>query len=85
LTKGDLLSDVVDECKLHVFENKILKENKDKLIDMFKFKQSKMFPVINYIHEDTVVPESDALLLCKFDLSLLIFMLGCWFELFCNL
>ncbi|XP_060589010.1 uncharacterized protein LOC132744342 isoform X2 [Ruditapes philippinarum] len=66
LTKGDLLSDVVDECKLHVFENKILKENKDILIDMFKFKQSKMFPVINYIHEDTVVPESDALLLSAF-------------------
>ncbi|XP_053404081.1 uncharacterized protein LOC128558524 isoform X2 [Mercenaria mercenaria] len=66
LTKGDLLSDAVEECKLHVFDNKILKENKDKLIDMFKFKQSKMFPVINYIHEDTVVPESDALLISAF-------------------
>jgi hypothetical protein len=67
LTKGDLLSDAVSERPLRVFENQILKEHKDKLIKMFNFKQNKIFPVINYIHEDTVLPESDALLLCKFD------------------
>ena len=65
LTKGDLLSDAIHDYKLHVFENKILKENKDKLIDMLEIMQNKLFPVINYVHEDTLVPESDALLLGK--------------------
>ncbi|XP_053404586.1 interferon-induced protein 44-like [Mercenaria mercenaria] len=63
LTKGDLLNADVGEGKYQVFENNTLKENKDKLIKMFGFKQSKMFPVVNYIHEDTVVPKSDALLI----------------------
>ncbi|XP_053404060.1 interferon-induced protein 44-like [Mercenaria mercenaria] len=63
LTKCDLLNAEIGEGKYQVFENNTLKENKDKLIKMFGFKQSKMFPVVNYIHEDTVVPESDALLI----------------------
>ncbi|XP_053391536.1 uncharacterized protein LOC128554302 isoform X2 [Mercenaria mercenaria] len=63
LTKGDLLNADVGEGKYQVFKNNTLKENKDKLIKMFGYKQSKMFPVVNYIHEDTVVPESDALLI----------------------
>ncbi|XP_053390983.1 interferon-induced protein 44-like [Mercenaria mercenaria] len=63
LTKCDLLNTDVEECKYRVFENNTLKVNKDKLIQMFGFKQSKMFPVVNYIHEDTVVPECDALLI----------------------
>ncbi|XP_053390979.1 interferon-induced protein 44-like [Mercenaria mercenaria] len=62
LTKVDLLNADVGEGKYQVFENNTLKENKDKLIKMFDFKESRMFPVVNYIHEDTVVPESDALL-----------------------
>lgn len=66
LTKGDLLNPAVAQNKITVFEDKTVKENKDKLIEMFHFNQRLMFPVINYTDERDVVPESDALLLDAF-------------------
>ncbi|XP_053392379.1 uncharacterized protein LOC128555045 [Mercenaria mercenaria] len=62
LTKADRLSDAVKENCLQVFDNMAVKEIKDKLIKKFNFVESKMFPVINYVHQDRVVPEMDALL-----------------------
>ncbi|XP_060588661.1 interferon-induced protein 44-like [Ruditapes philippinarum] len=63
VTKGDQTSTAVRDNALQIYENKLIRENKDKLIEYFSFKESKIFPVRNYVHENQTLPEIDALLL----------------------
>ena len=61
LTKCD---EVMPTGKHRVFEDARVRNCKDKLIEMFRgLRQQQIFPVINYVHENRVNLQKDALLL----------------------
>ncbi|XP_053388381.1 uncharacterized protein LOC128551517 [Mercenaria mercenaria] len=66
LTKGDKDNQVVMTAKRRVFGSKTVKECKEKLMDLFKLRQSVIFPVVNYVHETAVDLQADALLIAAF-------------------
>ena len=46
-----------------VFEDAKVRKCKDKLMDIFGWRQQQIFPVINYVDDNNVNPQKDALLL----------------------
>lgn len=65
ITKSDDLSMAVADNTMELVQDKLVREKKNALIRMFRFKENKVFPVRNYIHQKRVIPEMDALLFGK--------------------
>lgn len=65
MTKCDKESSAVRDDTLQVYDNNLIRQNKDKLMEYFNFKEKAIFPVCNYVHESHTVPDIDALLLGK--------------------
>lgn len=66
LTKADKLGNELKEHRINVFQDKTANELIKKFQEVFGFKETKMFPVMNYIDETDVVPEKDNLLIAAF-------------------
>ncbi|XP_053390725.1 interferon-induced protein 44-like, partial [Mercenaria mercenaria] len=62
-TKCDVASLPVRKDVLQVYENQKIKALKDKLIEMLGIRETKIYPVRNYVNEKYPIPEFDALLL----------------------
>ncbi|XP_060598691.1 uncharacterized protein LOC132752388 isoform X2 [Ruditapes philippinarum] len=63
LTKCDEVSDLLRTEKRRVFTDKAVKKCKQEMLERFRFKQQLLFPVVNYVNENNVDLQADALLL----------------------